>query len=270
MPIQDHPIHIKPDPGQVLWRYISFSKYESILKESALFFCRADKFSDPFECAIPKREAEYRFSERNFRMIEAVFGRYNSVFDKSKARKESQKMAEIHKKVKYATTINCWHINDHESDAMWQLYLKNNEGVAIRTTVQHLIEALSQVKQNIGISKVRYIDYENGIWFDEKEYPAARNYNLLIPLIHKRKEFTHESELRLYCHDRTREESGYWESLDNQIGELITIDVKKLVQTVVFHPTADEHVKNKIIAISRRYGFEFKFEESKMSNMPTY
>ncbi|MCU0359636.1 MAG: DUF2971 domain-containing protein [Bacteroidia bacterium] len=270
MPIQDHPIHIKPDEGLVLWRYISFPKYQSLLKECALFFCRADKFSDPFECAIPRREAEYRISEHNFRMTEAVFGRYDSVFDEAKAKKQSQDMADTHKKVKYATTVNCWHINSHESDAMWQLYLKNNEGVAIKTTVRHLTNALAEVKQNIGISKVRYIDYENGIWFHETEYPAAKHYNLLIPLIHKRREFTHESELRLYHHDHTREKAGYWESLESQIGELIPIDIKQLVQTVVFHPTADDTIKKKIIDVSCEYGYNFKFEDSKMTNKPIY
>lgn len=270
MPVFDHPIHINPNPEQTIWRYMSLAKFESLLRDRALFFCRADKFSDPYECAVPKREVEYRSSEHNFRMTEAVFGRFDSVFDEAKAKKESQDMAETHIRVKRATTVNCWHINEHESDAMWQLYLKDNEGIAIRSKVENLKGALSDVQQNIGISKVRYIDYENGIWFHETEYPAARHYNLLIPLIHKRKAFTHESELRVYHHDSTREKDGYWESMKNPTGELIPVNVEVLVQSVIFHPTADDIVKKRIYALAEKYGFRFHFEDSKMVVPPLY
>lgn len=270
MPIFDHPIHINPNQEQTIWRYMSFVKYESLLRDSSLFFCRADKFSDPFECSVPKREVKYRSSENNFRLNEAVFERYDTEFDAAKAKMQSENMAETHKKVKYATTVNCWHINEHESDAMWQLYLKNNEGIAIKTKVRNVFEALSSAEQKIGISKVRYIDYENGQWYDEKEYPAAKHYNLLIPLIHKRREFIHESELRLYNHDSAREKTGYWEAMNNPVGELIHVDVKELVQCVVFHPTADKVVKNNVIEISIKYGYEFRFEESRMTSPPLY
>ena len=36
------------------------------------------------------------------------------------------------------TAVNCWHINEHESAAMWDLYLKSNEGIAIQSTYQKL------------------------------------------------------------------------------------------------------------------------------------
>lgn len=270
MPIQEHPIHIKPEKELTLWRYMSIPKFESLLKQNALFFCRADKFSDPFECSIPKREAEYRSSEHNFRMTEAVFGRFDSEFNEEVAKKQSQDMADTHKKVKTATTVNCWHINSHESEAMWQLYLKNNEGLAIKTTVGHLFTALKDVQQDIGISKIRYIDYDTGIWYHETEYPVAKHYNLLIPLIHKRIEFQHEKELRLYHHDHKREKPDYWSSQKNEMGEFIPIDIPTLIQSVFFHPTADDKVKNKILEISRSYGHEFKFEESKMASNPIY
>lgn len=31
--------------------------------------------------------------------------------------------------------VSSWHMNEHESTAMWRLYLKSDEGLAIRTTV---------------------------------------------------------------------------------------------------------------------------------------
>jgi len=37
--------------------------------------------------------------------------------------------------------VNPWHKNEFESAAMWKLYLKSEEGVAIRTTVERLKHA---------------------------------------------------------------------------------------------------------------------------------
>jgi hypothetical protein len=41
-----------PSPLDSLWRYLDLAKYISLLDQSALYFCRADKFfDDPFEGA---------------------------------------------------------------------------------------------------------------------------------------------------------------------------------------------------------------------------
>lgn len=269
MAIFEHEIHIKLEDEAILWRYMSFSKFESLLKEKALFFCRADKFSDPFECSIPKKEAEHRSSEANFRLQEAIFGRFDSNYDEAVAQKQSEDLAQLHRRVKIATTVNCWHINNQESDAMWQLYLKDNEGVAIKTDKARLISALNEAPQQIGVSKVRYIDYINGIWYDSKEFPF-RYYNLITPLIHKRLEFKHECELRLYHQNPEREKPGYWEKQVDSIGEFIKVDVNNLIESVIFHPTADEITKEKIIRLAKKYGFEFIFQQSKMTISPSF
>lgn len=269
MPIEEHPIHIKLDEDAILWRYMSYSKFESLLKDKSLFFCRADKFSDPFECSVTKREAEYRASEDLFRKSESVLGWFDSKFDKEIAKMHSEDIAALHKKIKTATTVNCWHINNHESDAMWQLYLKNNEGISVKTNTTSLFKALDISPQKIGISKVRYIDYETGFWFHKTEFPNE-GYNLMTPLIHKRLEFKHECELRLYCHSNEREKPEYWDAQPNNIGEYIPVEINTLVVAIVFHPTADRTTKEKIICMTKSYGYNFKFQESKMSIAPTY
>lgn len=38
--------------------------------------------------------------------------------------------------------VNCWHLNEYESAAMWDLYLKNEEGVAIQTTFNRIKKSL--------------------------------------------------------------------------------------------------------------------------------
>lgn len=269
MPIQDHPYHIKIEDNAILWRYMSFEKYKSLLTDQALFFCRADKFADPYECSIPKKEFDYRLSEAKFKSEERMFGRFDSKFDLDLAKKKSEGISHTHKKIRSATTVNCWHINNNESDAMWQLYLKDNEGIAVKTNKEKLFAAVQGVKENISISKVRYINYESDIWYHAQDFPVD-SYNFLTPLIHKRIEFAHEKELRLYHHDNNREKEGYWENHPNQIGELIKIDIGSLIESVVFHPTADKPTMDKIIELTKGSGYDFKFETSRLSTEPLY
>ena len=64
---------------------------------------------------------------------------------------------EIHKDLVKHVGVSCWHMSTCESAAMWSLYSKTNEGIAIRSTVGRLLE---QVDRNtnvyIKIGKVIY------------------------------------------------------------------------------------------------------------------
>jgi len=40
------------------------------------------------------------------------------------------------------TAINCWHISDHESVAMWKLYAAGAPGIAVRSTVERFASSL--------------------------------------------------------------------------------------------------------------------------------
>lgn len=54
-------------------------------------------------------------------------------------------------------------MNDYESAAMWKLFLKTNEGVAIQTTYGRLFDSLDKLPKPVYVSTVKYIDYENDI-----------------------------------------------------------------------------------------------------------
>jgi len=87
--------------------------------------------------------------------------------------------------------VSCWHLNSHESEAMWKLYIKSEEGVAIQSTYRRLCESLSRCQGEIFIGKVKYIDYAT----DQSNEPD------FWPLMHKRKSLTHEQEVRAITMD---------------------------------------------------------------------
>lgn len=265
MPLYEHECFIPLEKGATLWRYLDFEKFQSLLETKALFFCRADKFSDPFEGSIPKLEADYRLHAHKKAAAED-----GDEFDEKLALDNILNLQGLHERIKRATTINCWHINNNESDAMWRLYLKDNEGVAIQTSIEKMYLVVSNTTEEIGLSKVRYLNYETEIWYHKEDYPHI-SYNTNTPLIHKRIEFTHESEFRLIHNvEEAINDENYWERQTNHKGEFIPLDIENLIQKVYLPPTVDSKITIKIEQMTKSLGYNFQFEKSKLSNKPLY
>jgi len=246
--INYHPALIRPNENDTIWRYISLDKFESSIIRNAFFFCRVDRFSDPFEGSIPIKEAHRnRIQEENIKAL-----------------------AETHKKFKKTTVVNCWHINENESDGMWRLYLKSNEGVAIKSTVAKIIKSFEKTKEDIYISKVRYIDYDKDIWFHEIDYPY-RPYNFLTPIVHKRIEFSHEAEMRLiFSMLEPESDENFWIKQEFEKGIFISVDMELLIEEIVLPPTSDSYVENKVKEILTKYGLNKVVRKSKLSSEPIY
>ena len=107
MPASDHTSFEPPsNPDIKIWRYMDFTKFVSMLENQGLFFSRADKLGDRFEGTYPK--AEFETWMKNSATIGVPAGATSA-----------------HRKIMQAvrkwTVVNCWHMNDHESAAMWKL-----------------------------------------------------------------------------------------------------------------------------------------------------
>jgi hypothetical protein len=265
MSIEQFELCIKPDVDKVIWRYMNLEKFESILRDNALFFCRVDRFADPFEGSIPKHEADYRIQEH--RTISYYYG---NEFDPIKAQQNIDLISNLHRKFKMQHVINCWHLNNSENDSMWRLYLDSNEGIAIKTTVAKLKNSFVETEEEINISKVRYLDYEVENWYDEVQYPI-KSYNMFIPLVHKRIEFKQEEEVRLIHSIKTEcELNEYWKAQPNPIGKKIAVNVANLVDSIYTPPTCDESQIEKVKKIVEKYNFNFKILKSGLSIEPYY
>ena len=265
MPVYNHECYIPLSAKTIVWRYLDFDKFKSLLETRSLFFCRADKFSDPFEGSIPRLEADYRINtyKNNSQFFEKGY-------DELQALKNISGMQETHQKNKKGYLVNCWHINKSESDAMWRLYLKSNEGVAIQSTKERIEATMANVVEDISLSKVRYLDYDKDIWYHEVDYPVT-SYNSITPFVHKRTEFTHEQEFRMFMKiEEAIINEKYWDNQAIEKGKLVKIDLLSLIENVYLPPTIDEKTKNRIISQSEKLGFKFKYLESKLLSNPYY
>ncbi|MBE3115958.1 hypothetical protein IMZ68_02015 [Candidatus Bathyarchaeota archaeon] len=132
-----HPVFKKPtDENIKIWRYMSFAEYVSLLDRKALYFTRVDRLEDKFEATLPKHIFdplfEAQLTEEQRHIVES--------------NKES--ILWYNELLKKDTVVNCWHINDYESDAMWKLYLKGEEGVTIQSTYRQLSDSFKNYNEN--------------------------------------------------------------------------------------------------------------------------
>ena len=111
LPCEQLPAFEPPgDDDAVVWRYMTFTKLVSMLHTQALYFTRLDRFEDEFEGTLPQRT------------YEALSPQLRECFDLERKN----------------ALASCWSLGDHESAALWKIFVNGNEGVAVKFTFGHL------------------------------------------------------------------------------------------------------------------------------------
>ena len=246
---KEHPSFIPPnDPNVKIWRYMDFTKFVALLDNKSLWFTRADRFQDPFEGSYPKMNIIARAN------IPGVSDEEDPIITRL-----VKGSSDVRRNWTHYVAINCWHMGEHESAAMWSLYLKSNEGIAIQSTYQRLRDSFSQAEADVYIGKVTYIDYE---------HEAIENADILSPFLHKRASYEHEKELRAITVKLP--DSGptgldfSQETIDT--GVQLPINLPLLVQTVYVAPNAPGWLTNLIRSVLHTYGFDFPLVPSPLLN----
>lgn len=243
MTAKEHYVFTAPDdPHITIWRYMDFTKFVSMLENKGLYFSRSDKLGDPFEGSFSKENGRLRpevYSDIPPNSLDIVY-----------------KLCENMRKFTY---INCWHMNDFESAAMWKLYSKTNEAIAIKSGYQQLNECLDD-ESFLGI--VHYEDYDN-TWIPEG--------NTLYPYVHKRLSFSHEQELRAVI-QKTPNNQMHLDIPPNQLitGVWKTVEIINLVNEIYVAPTSPSWFKILVEKILKRYGIAIKVNQSSLDQDPFF
>ncbi|MEK6451800.1 MULTISPECIES: hypothetical protein [Myroides] len=229
MYIENKNIRLPEDPDTVIWKYMDLSKFLDLLLSNKMFMSRSDKFEDQFEGT---------FSEPTFEEIKRISADKPFFLDQYKQKRKN-------------VVISSWHINEYESFAMWQIFTKNNEGLAIQSTIGRMQEALkaeTRVPQHIG--EVHYIDYK-------KEYiPFEDNF---FPFLFKRKSFQYEKEVRVIS-DVTPL------NLNIQEGVKIHVDIAQLIEKIYIHPKSENWYKKLVLDLMHKLNFKFDIEKSDLES----
>jgi hypothetical protein len=238
-----------PDNNQKIWRYMDFSKYVDLLTTSELHFTRADKLEDPYDCS-----AMQFFGE--------PYKQLSSANPQGKERTH-----QVNTFGRLFVYLNCWHMNNVESAALWRLYSGNKyETIAIQTTFGKLDSEikLKWPRDGISISKVKYDPENAGEPLDE--IPGGKLFTALgwENIIYKRPSFAHEKELRAFIYQRvdklrendTLRNEAHLEKLMKERPEYIRIKINPsdLIEKVYVSP----HAKDLFVELVKNVSGELK------------
>jgi hypothetical protein len=249
-------------PGAVLWRYMDFPKFVSMLKERALWFSRADLLGDPLEGSF----TQARETERQRVLAEAPDER---------ARKELEEIfqhnARISAESRLTVYINCWHRGSHESMALWQGYGGGPYAVAVRSTFGALASLLPEKFSGsrifaggapaepddgpphampILLTGVRYIDHRS-----TTERLKGEN-NKFTPFAFKSLSYEHENEVRALYWNVPRHDTSTGR-LVNPPGLFVPVKLDALVSDIVVSPLAPTWFAPLVRSVVERYELSF-------------
>lgn len=164
-------------------------------------------------------------------------------------------------------------MNEYESAAMWQLYSRVNEGVAIRSTFSRLTNSLLGVDTLpddlkaehavVSVGLVEYIDYETQ---DLKTHIA----NTFAPVLHKRKSFEHEHEVRAVCHLRGNAIRRADQFCPLHSGIYVRCDVTQLIEAIYIAPIAPSYFREAVETVCARLDVALAVKQSNLSEKPLY
>ena len=244
-----------PEDNAVLWRFMDFTKFVSLLKTKSLFFTRADKFQDPFEGAkgLLKNKIKWdKFYKEFFvQAIKTVPGGSGLKKTEQELSKEARRLlgqlnGSGEREIK-ENFINCWHENRYESEAMWKLYTSSlDQGVAIKTTSKRLYKSLYR-NPNIKIGKINYLDYSSNF--------ADINGSFW----YKRKSFEHEKEVRAILREFKATE---------ELGKQVPVNLDILIEKVYLSPTSKSWFKDLVQDVMLKYQVKKKIFISDMTATP--
>jgi Protein of unknown function (DUF2971) len=190
---QDEP---RRNTGLKIWRYVDLAKFVNMVATGTLRFTCLLEFKDPYEGWIPRSYmAAFRsLAQTHLDQIQQTRDAIATRFpDRDPAQYDhlvpiAQRRLDMTRLLREANAMfgaSCWHINDGESEAMWQLYASAGSGIAIESTKDRLEAALQN--ECIQIDRVRYRNFDDD--------PIEKDHRHYIGFL-KRPSFAHEQELR--------------------------------------------------------------------------
>ncbi|MBU4389224.1 MAG: hypothetical protein KKB23_06795 [Proteobacteria bacterium] len=165
------------DDKRIIWKYMDFAKFMSLISKNALYFSRIDQFNDQWEGVPPRLYLKF---------YEGMNKEYYKIFIESLSSNEKKcvpsaliKDEDDVKDLRERTFAHCWHEQAVESVAMWKIYGGNTNAIAIKSTLTKLKNILERKKitdypdSKIHVNKVVYINHNN----EDSYSKAVRKFN---------------------------------------------------------------------------------------------
>lgn len=244
-------------PSTTIWRYMDFTKFVDFILTDKLWFSRIDNFNDDKEGYL---EIE-NFHKHCYLISHGVDGIEMMTSDEKIVNENivevddfiEAKFEKIKKNIK-GVYVNSWHISDEENELMWRVYGKGNNCIALKCTVEDIINTLSdQSNYHFDIRKIEYANHKD-IKFNLDDQ--------LAPVFIKRRRYKSENELRIIAYKYVMADQGDFNFkvfMNDRIeARGIKIDFNRLNYKVIINPDADKMFKNLIFELRKNFQFDIE------------
>lgn len=219
---------------------MSFAKFVWTIQNKCLWLSRSDLLGDPWEISLSGEQLQLVINRHPITPI--------GESPKESAVERAKKIINYWRK---KTFINCWNISDHESNALWQIYCKNTDGVVLQTT----FDKLNIIKGAFALHPVSY-----PIPGSNKKTP---NHTDLVTK--KRPMFKYEEEVRIVSFDQSDID-------ESKKGIPLKFDFEQNIESIRIHPQANTAFFQSVQNIVKTYttNFKGKVEWSDMKLNPPF
>jgi hypothetical protein len=226
---------------QVLRRYLDMSRYLSFLQSKSLYLARADRFDDKFEGSFtPSVRAAIRKAYKDNR-IDFTYENFK-------------------RELRGSVYVSCWTLGLDDNMALWAMYGKPENTIAITTTVGRMRAALQAwtypSSTPASIVKVEYIKP----WRD----PKVRIVPYSNIFRYKVTAYSFEQEVRIIL-DRHSVNFG---TNYKEEGVLLPVAPAKFIRSVVVSPLAGRSFRDMVADVTNRYGVDARVRQSKLAMAP--
>jgi hypothetical protein len=234
----------------IVWRYMDFATFYSLLLSKAIFFRRIDKFTDENEGILPEEICN--------QLIEAWTD--SGLFDVNDPPEMVEYFIARLRQFNTGTLSSAWVLNEKEIYAMWKIYLRGStEGIAIKTTVGRLKTSLKNNEEDFVIAKISY-----------SPYPWEKTSYRTLPA-YKSAPYSYECELRIMIFDQFEEHTIPMEVFPKlplyENGKTVNVELDTLIDYIYISPFAGKWFSEVVKSVLEIFIPSFDFKKLISSNI---
>ncbi len=250
------------DPDAPIWRYLTFAKLVDLLDRRELWFSQLAAFVDPWE-GMPAVST----LEESRKTWEYVHERVRDEQGVVVPPHTDAMTVSNYESFRILGYVNCWHINEYESMAMWNEY--SHEGIAIKSSFSRLVAATNAVTHQISIAPVSYRDRRKVNTHPIEDHPFSAAFK-------KEMSYEHERELRAhFLYDARPEGDLSWHPIETpklfRKGMYVgPIDLDALVESVHVSPGRPQWFAELVERVMQKYELPKPVERSAIDDRPNF
>lgn len=216
------------DEGLRLWRYMDLARLVSLLETKAIWLARADTFRD---------KHEGRFPDEMRTLAEKAYESFPPD-DPSPVKNVEDFQDYLLKN----TFISCWHKNIDENMAMWEIYGRDTNAVAVQTTVGRIRDGTDSSDLNGHSLLLQPVVYQRA-----EDVLGVLLYEDCF--FRKRPHFAFEQEVRISLDTYSRVNP----TKNTPYGHRLRCSINTFIESIYIHPDSATWLLDVVNSITTRY-----------------